>query len=131
MSKIYVEYYKERVTSPLSFWVHKAVDSQAWLDAKKYDPPMPKPTVGKGYPKYQIEYRGHILFFISKEEITHCIDILSQKVLPTTRALANDAGYPDWQHIHWLSKWPGDIKSWKDRQRIVQLLEELLNQATE
>ncbi len=129
MPKIKVGYSKERVKSPLSFWVHRAVDSKGWDSAKEYDPPMPTPIIGKGYPKYQIEYRGHNLLFSSKEEISHCIAILSEKVLPTTHALAQKAGYPDYQHLHWLSKWPGDIKSWKHRQSIVKLLNQLVEKA--
>jgi hypothetical protein len=129
MAKVTVTYSKEKVVSPLSFWVHKAVDAAVWQAATTYDPPMPVPVLGRGYPQYQIEYRGHLLFFSSKEEITHCIDVLSQKLLPATRELAHRAGYPDYQHLHWLAKWPGDLKSWGERQQIIKLLRRLLRQA--
>lgn len=130
MAKLSITYSDKRVSGPLSFWVHKAIDSDIWDKATRYDPPMPAPVPGMGYPKYQIEYRGHALDFFSKEEINHCIEVLSKKVLPTTQALARKSGYPDYQHLHWLTRWPGDIKSWKSRQEIIGLLAQLVEKAT-
>ena len=130
MSKTTVSYAKEKKASPLSFWVHKPVENGIpWLQASKYDPPLPAAIVGRGYPVYKIEYRGHELIFISAAEIMHCMEVLSHKVLPSTFELANASGYADYQHTHWLATWPGEIKSWKDRQEIIRHLEALLELA--
>lgn len=129
MAKISIEYSEKRISSPISFWVHKPIDSDAGSTALQFDPPFPKRIIYKGYPIYKIKYRGHELYFCSCEEMEHCIGILSNKVLPTTQALAEEGGYPGYQHIHWLTKWPGDIKSWKDRKEIIKLLKKLIGKA--
>ncbi|MBM4053548.1 MAG: hypothetical protein FJ264_02520 [Planctomycetes bacterium] len=54
MPKITIEYCKERVIIPLSYWVHKAVDAEAWHNATRHEPPLPAPVIDKGYTKYQI-----------------------------------------------------------------------------
>jgi len=125
VSKLKIEYKKHRVTTPMSFWVHKPVDSEIWSEAAVFESPMPGPVIGKGFPVYELQYRDNTLVFGSKTEIDHCISVLSKKVLPTTRELAEEGGYAQYQHLHWLSKWPGDVKSWKDRQKIVKLLRAL------
>ncbi|MBM4053545.1 MAG: hypothetical protein FJ264_02505 [Planctomycetes bacterium] len=55
MPKITIEYCKERVIIPLSYWVHKAVDAAVWHNATRYEPSMPVPVVDKDYSKYQIK----------------------------------------------------------------------------
>lgn len=79
MSKLIVEYSKERIFSPLSFWVHKATNSDVWVNATKFDLPLPPFIFKKGYPRYVVEYRGCMLYYSSREEIIHCNDILSKK----------------------------------------------------
>ncbi|MDN3382491.1 hypothetical protein QL995_07375 [Pseudoalteromonas sp. APC 3358] len=131
VSKITVEYSIDRVSSPLSFWVHKALDSDvSWSDSTKYLPSLAPLVLGKGYPTFGLEYRGHFLYFCSKEEIVHCIDVLSHKVLPSPKRLTEIAGHSGYKHLHWLTKWPGDIKAWKDRQLIIKSLNKLLVKAT-
>ena len=46
----------------------------------------------------------------------------TRKLLPTTHELASKSWMEGWQHLHWLSKWPGNIKSFKDRAAIIKLL---------
>jgi hypothetical protein len=127
MPKVNTIYNRKRQFSPLSFWVHKPLDADTLDRASVFEPPMPGPVPGKGYPVYEIEYRGHTLFFCSTSEIRHCINILSEKVLPTTQSLAMKAGYPGYQHLHWLATWPGDIKSWKDRNELIKSLKQYLD----
>ncbi len=126
MPKVNIRYCQDRVKSPLSFWVHKPLDADVWENAILHEPAMPAAIIGKGFPLYEIVYRRHTLIFASIDEIKHCIEILSNKILPTTYSLASQAGYPAYQHLHWLSQWPGEIKSWKDRQAIIKLLEQLI-----
>lgn len=130
VSKISIRYSNERIKSPLGFWVHKALDAAVWDKATQYEPPLARYVSGKGYPTYGIEYKGHYLYFCSEDEINHCIDVLSKKVLPAPKYLAKIAGHSGYKHLHWLTKWPADIKSWKDRQQIVKYLNELLLKAT-
>ena len=79
--------------------------------------------------KYWIDYSESFssspLEFSSMDEIEHCIDVLSKKVLPTTNELAHGSWVEGYQHLHWLTKWPGDIKSYKDRMAIAKLLGKL------
>ncbi|SFM71342.1 hypothetical protein [Marinobacter zhejiangensis] len=123
MSKYWVEYVKEYRPSPASLVVHRPLDCEHWSGATKFDPPLPQPEVGKGYPVSKVEAKGYELSFSSMEEVEHCIDVLSQKNLPTTRSLAEESwlgqGY---QHLHWLTKLPSALKSYKERQKIVRLL---------
>jgi hypothetical protein len=42
--------------------------------------------------------------------------------LPTTRRLATQAGYPKFQHGHWLTKLSKFWKPWKVREELVQKL---------
>ena len=125
MTKYWVEYSEKYIASPLSCWVHQPVDSEVWNDASKYEPTLPKKLANKGFPIYKIEYKGCVLSFSSPEEIEHCISIFKRKVLPTTYELASKSWMKGFQHLHWLSKWPGNIKSFKDREAIIKLLKKL------
>ncbi len=128
MSKFWIEYSDQYKPSPLSSWVHAPVDHEQWLYATEYDPPLPKQVSGKGYAIYKIEVRGWVLEFSSKEEIEHCIDILSNRNLPTTNQLANKSWCKGYQHKHWLTKLPGALKTVKNRMQIVKLLGKVKNQ---
>lgn len=125
MTKYWVEYSDTFTPSPLSSWVHRPTDSEVWDQASKFDPPLPKKSIDKGYPNYKIEYRGSVFSFSSLEEIDHCISIFKRKALPTTHELASNSWMKGYQHLHWLSKWPGNLKSFKDREAIIKLLEKV------
>jgi len=125
MAKYWIDYSDSFSPSPLSFWVHKPLDAEVWSDAVEFEPPMSSKVIDKGFPEFKIEHKRHILVFSSLDEIEHCINVLSKKVLPTTNELANSSWMEGYQHLHWLTKWPGDIKSYKDRIAIVKLLEKL------
>jgi hypothetical protein len=113
-----VDYRPERIISPLTPWVHKGVDASYWK-ATVFDPPMPHPVHGKGWPVWVLEHRGRELIFASPEEIEHAIDILGRKILPLTR----DLGKP-WRAVnsHWLSRLHTSFKPWKVREQLVKEL---------
>lgn len=123
MPKYWVEYVQEYCPSPVSVVVHRPLDCEYWSGATKFDPPLPEPEIGKGYRIYKVEVKGCELSFSSMEELEHCIEVLSQKNLPTTRSLTERSWLGKGsQHLHWLSKLPGALKSYKERQEIVRLL---------
>jgi hypothetical protein len=126
--KVWTEYRLERVRSPLSFWVHRHLDGDVWIRAKTFDPPMPRAVPGRGWPIYILEHRGRQLFFASPEEIDHVVEVLGQKHLPTTRTLAEQAGWPHFQHEHWLAKLSKFWKPWKIREKLVHALTEFKRQ---
>ncbi len=125
MAKYWIEYSDTYTASPLSSWVHRPIDNKVWDQASQFVPELPKKILDKGYPIYKIVHKGYELHFSSKEEIDHCISILSKKILPTTQELASKSWMKGYQHLHWLSKWPGKIKSFKDRETIVKLLKKV------
>lgn len=127
MAKYWIEYTDSFQPSPLSYWIYKPLDNVAWLHSSRFEPDLPKKDSLNGYKIYKIEHKGHELFFISVFEIEYCISILEQKVLPTTFELAEKSWMKGYQHLHWLTKWPADIKSYKDRLAIIKLLEKVKN----
>ncbi len=118
--QIRIEYRPAPVLTPLTPWVHKGVDAPYWK-ATVFDPPMPKPVHGKGYPVWFIDHRGRSLVFSSPEEIAHAIDVLDRKILPLTR----DLGQPYRAvNSHWLSRLHASFKPWKVRQELVKRLKQ-------
>jgi hypothetical protein len=122
MAKYWLEYSEEYKESPLSHWVHKPLDADIWRNASTFEPPLPKKHIDKGYIIYKIEHRGCVFRYSSVEEIEHCIFVFSEKALKTTRELALNSWVNGYQHKHWLTKWPGHLKSYKDRKKIIKLL---------
>ena len=122
MAKYWIELSEKYIASPLSFWVHAPVDSDIWREATKFDPPLPEQDSERGYKIFKIEYKGCIFSFSSLDEIEHCIDVLSPKAMKTIRELSLNSWVNGYQHMHWLTKWPGNAKSYKDRQEIIRLL---------
>lgn len=118
--QIRIEYRDKPVLTPITPWVHKGVDAPYWK-ATVFDPPMPKPVHGKGYPVWFIDHRGRSLAFASPLEIDHVIDILSRKILPSSREL----GQPHLAvNSHWLSRLHASFKPWKVRQELVKRLKQ-------
>jgi hypothetical protein len=110
--QIRIEYRDMPVLTPITPWVHRGVDASYWK-ATVFDPPMPSPVHGKGYPVWFIDHRGRSLVFASPQEIEHVIDILSRKILPSPREL----GQPYLAvNSHWLSRLHTSFKPWKVRQ---------------
>lgn len=118
--QIRIEYRDKPVLTPITPWVHKGVDAMYWK-ATIFDPPMPKPVHGKGYPVWFIDHRGRSLVFASPQEIEHVADILSRKILPSSREL----GQPHLAvNSHWLSRLHASFKPWKVRQELVKRLKQ-------
>lgn len=118
--QIRVEYREKPVLTPITPWVHKGLDA-AYYKATVFDPPMPKQTLGKGWPIWIIEHRGRELFFASPQEVDHAIDILGRRILPATR----DLGQPYRAvNSHWLSRLHTSFKPWKVRQELVKRLKQ-------
>jgi len=116
--QIRIDYRPDRIISPLTPWVHRGVDGSYW-QATVFDPPMPRPTHGKGYPVWVISHRGRELIFASPQEIAHAIDVLERKILPLSREL----GQPHRAvNSHWLSRLHSSFKPWKVRQDLVKRL---------
>lgn len=118
--QIRIDYRPSQVRTPITPWVHKGVDA-AYYMATAFDPPMPKPVHGKGFPIWIIEHRGRELYFASPQEIEHVADILGRKILPTSREL----GQPHLAvNSHWLSRLHASFKPWKVRQELVKRLKQ-------
>lgn len=116
--QIRIEYRDKPILTPITPWVHRGVDAMYWK-ATVFDPPMPRPVHGKGYPVWFVDHRGRSLVFASPEEIAHVIDVLSRKVLPSSREL----GQPYLAvNSHWLSRLHASFKPWKVRQELVKKL---------
>ena len=113
-----IEYRDNPIRTPITPWAHRAVDGPYW-SATVFDPPCPRPVHGKGYPVWFIDHRGRSLVFASPEEIAHVIDVLSRKILPSSREL----GQPYLAvKSHWLSRLHASFKPWKVRQELLKRL---------
>jgi hypothetical protein len=116
--QIRIEYRDQPVRTPITPWVHRGVDG-AYYNATVFDPPMPGPVHGKGYPVWSVDHRGRSLVFASPQEIEHVIDVLGRKILPSSR----DLGQPYLAvNSHWLSRLHASFKPWKVRQELVKKL---------
>jgi len=113
-----LEYSANPVRTPITPWAHRGVDGPYWR-ATVFDPPLPKPVHGKGYPVWFVDHRGRTLVFASPEEIEHVIDVLSRKILPSPRELGQ--AYLA-VNSHWLSRLHASFKPWKVRQELVKRL---------
>lgn len=121
--KCWIEYTKRREEYPLSYWVHKPIDSSVWIDAKKFSPPMPERIVGKGFPVFAVSINSFTFAFGSLYELEECVRVLSRKALPRPSSLAqarvDSAGMAN---SHWLSRLPAWVKTWKYREKAVKAL---------
>ena len=117
MKRQWIEYGESWKPEPLSYWVHIEVDGF-------HDPPLPKPVPGKSYATFFVELDGFTFRFASLGELDHCVDILSRRVLPTSRRPSEIRGAGYGPNNHWLSRLPKGTKSWKYRQKAVSYLKE-------
>src|SRR5689334_17989673 len=98
------------VQSPMTFWVHKPVDSRLWYQATIFEPPLPSVVPGKGFSYFRVEFDDFVFEFASLSEIDASIAVLSQKNLPSTDSETKVRGTGP--GAHWLNKLPGSVKSW-------------------
>lgn len=114
--RVRLEYRDKPARSPLTPWVHTGLDGP-WWRATAFDPALPRML--KGYPVWVVEHRGRTIYFVSRQEIDHAIDILGRKILPMTR----DLGKPHRAvNSHWLSRLHSSWKPWKVRFELVKRL---------
>ena len=120
MKKSWISYTEDWKSSPMAFWVHKEVDKKPWYVAEKFDPPAPKKHGSLGYVKLHIEFNGFKFIFTSQEQLNEFIEILGQKLLPTTIELSKKRSATAGPNGHWLSRMPPKSKSWKYREKLVE-----------
>lgn len=109
-----------RRESPVTWWVHRPDPAGGHV------PPLPPAVRGRGFPWLTVAVFGTELHFASGHEVEHVIEVLSQKHLPTTRALSAERHPRAGPNQHWLSRLPGSLKPWRRRQRVVRALQRAL-----
>ena len=124
MKRTWITFTDHFEPGPMTPWVHRAVDAPIWVDAKVHEPPLPEPVPGEGYARYHIEIDGVTFEFVSKVEIQRCVEVLSERHLPSTLALCRGTGMGP--NRHWLSRLPSRAKSWRYRERAVKELRRFL-----
>ncbi len=124
MSKWELKYFAERVKSPVSYWVHKGINEEMvfYQNCVEFEPCFPPKDSVKGFPLLIVSVLGIELHFASMLELEHVIGILSMKHLPTTIELSNKRGTGYGPNNHWLSRLPGEVKSYTKREKIVKAL---------
>ncbi len=98
----------------MTFSVHKPLGLKrgwGWETAAEYDPPMPGPVAGKGYPVFFVEFDGFTFQFASLHELDVCVEVLGKKALPNN-------------HDKWFAKLPGEVLPWRYREPAVAFLVE-------
>ena len=123
MSKWRIEYRPEYQRTPMSFWVHKNLDGDAWIRSKNFDPPLPEAIPCKGFPCLVVDALGTELTFASIEEAKHFLDVIGQKNMPTTEQLSRQRTEAKGPNSHWLSRLPAGLKPWSKRQKIIPIME--------
>lgn len=118
-----IEYTEQYQPSPLSYWVHRQLDTEIWRDASRFEPPLPSAVPGLGYPRLVVRILGIELQFASTAEVEHFLEVLRQKNMPSSRRLSAQRGQGCGPNGHWLSRLPAKLKSWSKRERIIPLVE--------
>lgn len=119
MKRHWIEYEKNQVDAPMTFWVHREADGRHWADAEVFEPPRQGPVPGKGYPVLRVEHNGFTFGFASLEEMAVCIEILSRRLLPRSIDLSRERGPDVGPNSHWLSRLPGTVTPWAYRRNAV------------
>src|SRR6187402_2479219 len=131
MKRHWIEYTKAWQPGPMSFWVHIEAEGHQWYRTDKFEPPKPGPVPGKGYARFVVEIDSATLYFALLEEITVCIETLSQKALPSNMILAAkrgaNTGAKYGSSSHWLNHIPLRSMTWPYRQKAVKYLKVALS----
>ena len=130
MKKCRIEYNQQRKYSPVSIWVHQSIAAEnvEWRNSEKYEPAFPDKVVLKGFPYLLVSVSGFELEFSSSHEVEHCIAVLNQKNLPSTKNMVCSISTTYTGYNHWLASYPADLKSWKQRQKTVSILRQSLEE---
>ena len=102
-------------TAPLAFWVHVPAERSA----TEYDPPAPAAVLHKGFMFLHVDAAGVDLQFSSLAQLNHFIEVMEAKLLPTSRQLSRKRELPVGPNSHWLSRLPANLKTPKERARLV------------
>ena len=105
--------------APLAFWVHIRQED----NVTTFVPPAPAIVPHQGYPVLHVPFGEYDLQFSSGAQLAHCIEILSLKLLPTSRQLSARRGLPVGPNGHWLSRLPARLKSSRNRAKLVKTLQ--------
>lgn len=122
MKRHEIHYRDTYTATPLSFWVHHNLDNEVWAEAKKYDPPLPVPIPGKGWPMLSVTFGNLSLHFASAQELHHFMLVISQNPMPTSAELSKARGVDSLADQHWLNRLPTNAKSHKSRKEMFEHL---------
>ena len=117
MKRYWIDYSSVFTVQPMTYWVH------GLLTSKQIEESVLR--LSDGWPTFCVELDDFIFRFASLQELDHCIETLSKKVLPQPSRLAaarrDQLGHAN---QHWLSRLPAAVKSWKYREKVVRLMSE-------
>ncbi len=120
MKRHYVTYTERWEPGPMRYWVHQPADGDPAYRSMAFEPPVPGPIPGKGYPHYHVEVDGFTFEFASLDELDACTELLSRKHLPSTYRLTRETR--SGPNSHWLSRLPGNVKSWRYREKATEYM---------
>jgi hypothetical protein len=131
MKRFWIEYRASYEPGPMSFWVHVQPEAQHWTpeggpaeaNRTDYDPPLPAPVPGKGFPLYHVEVDGCVFVFASLAELDELLRVFSLKAMPTPLQLSRRRGENLGPNKHWLSRLPASATSYRYRQKAVKFME--------
>lgn len=113
--------------SPMTPWVHQAVNSDDEHAPVVYDPPRPLPLPGKGYATFVITADRFPFTFASLRELDEAIKALEEPVLQVVETQRKKQ-LPVYRKLdphgakskHWTARLPKTIiESWAKRRKIV------------
>lgn len=102
--------------APVAYWVH------AWSEQEARDTTLAAPPAEvrhRGYRCLWVEVPDAELCFTSEAQLAHCIEVLEQVPLPSTRRLAALRPGGMGPNSHWLSRLPARLKAPRARARLV------------
>ncbi len=128
MKKHWIEYRESWAAEPMTYWVHARVDGPTRNAPPSFEPPLPKPVPGEGYAAFFVEVDGFTFRFASLHEIKECINILSQKLFPSSLRTSGAAKFLHVANNHWLNRLPKETKTWRYRQKAVKYMGKALEE---
>ena len=110
----------------MTYWVHRQTDGQPWHQSQAHDPPLQPAVPAKGFPLLFVEFHDFTFIFASLAEMRVAIQVLGQKLLPTTLRLTADRAGGTGPNQHWLSRLPSHVTPWRYRKPAVAYLAKAL-----
>lgn len=110
----------------MSFWVHIPADEKHWSESQEFNPPVPSPVAGQGYPYYFVEIDGFTFEFASLAELRVLLETFSNKLLPSNLKLSVERGANYGPSNHWLNRIPKETTSWRYREKAIKYLQRAL-----